>query len=397
MRLPEAAIKAAILRPEEEVRVTAASYFSKSFSQDEAIMPLVVQCVEKYGRSTALRILRDSQRLPQTQATVDWLVNELRRDYDLEDLDDDNYRFAVALILYQARPELLLERHKEIAALSMFPDPLRGPLDERLDMLSWDWDRGWAALQAHGRDTMRRGSFTHNEVRYAHRIIESLARHRAAKAGFVFDLLQPRDEGRSEPLMRWLEPLIVNLAGVMRLESAVPPLIKRLSAEDVRVSDQSATALIRIDTDVAVHAIADEWRDADSDFRGAASDVLEHVHTDLCAESCLRFFAVERDAVTRLSLAHAVLSQLIEEGVEPVRQLVLGDGGEVTPNGLDIRYRLVVACTMMGVLFPEYAKWHEDALANHWGLGDYVPPRLADDFRPDRPEPKTSGDGKRPR
>ncbi len=409
MRLLDAKIKAAILHPEEEVRVTAVSYFSRSFSQDETVMPLVIQAVETYGRERAFHILRAAESLAQTPATVEWSVGELRRSYDLADVDEDNYRFAVALILYRAAPEVLLRRKGLILALPMFPDELRGPLDERLDVLSWDWDRGWAALEALGQDTMRRGGFTLKDVRYAHHIVGSLARHRATRASSVLSLLhrnvslyllllsgaarassvlgslQVTHPDAAEALLRWLDPLVVNLAGAMRLESAVPLLVERLHADNLSVNDEAITALIRIDTDAVVRVIADEWEDAGTGFRAGASDVLEHTHSDLCAQTCLAFLAAEKNPDTRLSLAHAVLSQLVEEGVEPVRQLVLGHDGDLIPNGLDVRYRLVVACTMMGVPFPEQKKWRADAVVNHWGLGDYRPPRLADRFRPDQP------------
>ena len=58
MRLSESTIKAAILHPEEEIRLTAARYFSGSFSQDETIMPLVIQAVESTA-GAVLPILRE--------------------------------------------------------------------------------------------------------------------------------------------------------------------------------------------------------------------------------------------------------------------------------------------------------------------------------------------------
>ena len=395
MRLSESSIKAAILHREEEVRLTAVSFFSGSFSQDEAVMPLVIQAVERHGRDKAFRILRSAECLSQTRASVGWLIDELRRDYALEDLVDDNHRFAVALVLYRAKPELLLERQGEMATLSMFPDQLRAPLAERFDMLSWDWGRGWMALEALGQATMRKGGFTWNDVRYAHRIIESLARHRATRAAAVLDSLEQRHEGRRESLIEWLKPLVVNLAGAMRLESAVPLFVQYLPHDSVSLVDESITALIKIDTDAVVRAIADQWWGADADFRAAASNVLEHIHTDLCAEQSLTFFKAEEAPETKLSLAYAVLSQFLEEAVEPVRQLVLGDNKGLPPNRCDIRYRLVAACAVMDVTFPEFEKWHQDAVANHWGLGDYTPPRLADSFRPEQPGPKRSGNGRR--
>ena len=81
MRYPKSKIKEAIFHAEEEVRLTALGYFADSFADDESIMPFVIEVVEKYGRASAFRVLRDAERLPQTEATLDWLVSELRRDY----------------------------------------------------------------------------------------------------------------------------------------------------------------------------------------------------------------------------------------------------------------------------------------------------------------------------
>jgi HEAT repeat protein len=244
---------------------------------------------------------------------------------------------------------------------------------------------------------MRRGGFTPKDVRYAHHIVGSLARHRATRASSVLSLLHPNvslhlallsgaarassvlgslqvaHPDEAEALLRWLEPLVVNLAGAMRLESAVPLLVERLYADNLNVNDEAITALIGINTDAVVRVIADQWKDADAGFRASASNVLEHIHSDLCAETCLTIFAAEQDPDTKLSLAHAVLSQLVEEGIEPVRRLVLGHDEDLTPDGLDIRYRFVVACTMMGTSFPEQNKWYGDAVANNWGLGGYRP------------------------
>src|SRR5690242_5250419 len=107
MRLPESKIKQGILHPEEEVRLTATKYFSDSFSRDESVMPLVIEAVEKYGRENAFSILRDAERLPQTPPTLDWLMNELRRIYDTNKVEEDNYRAAIGLILCDADPQLI--------------------------------------------------------------------------------------------------------------------------------------------------------------------------------------------------------------------------------------------------------------------------------------------------
>ena len=52
MRLPESQIMKAILHAEEEVRLTALGCSADSFTDDESIIPLVIEVVEKYGRES---------------------------------------------------------------------------------------------------------------------------------------------------------------------------------------------------------------------------------------------------------------------------------------------------------------------------------------------------------
>ncbi len=372
-------IKVASLHPEEEVRVAALSYFAGSFSQDTSIMPLVIQAVERFGRDKAFRIVRKADYLHQTPTTVDWLVSELEHDYDLADLDQDNYRFAIALILYHADVEILCERQEVIRALAMFPAELRQALRERCDTSLWDWDNGWAALQSFAQQTSRATRLTKSDLLYADRIVESLARHWAARGPFVLALLERH--GQNSTIMSWMRPWIIRLAGRMRLQAAIPLVVERLCDGDIGVADESVTALIRIDADTSVRAIAERWQYASPSFRAAACDVLENIHTEFCAESCLRFLSVEDDPETRLCLAQALLAQFVPEGIEPVRRIVLDSGESVQPCELDVRHRLVVSSTVLGESFPEYEKWYEEAVADNWGMGDYRPPRLANGFR----------------
>ncbi len=178
MHTPESKIKEAILHPVHEIREKALHYFSDANCDDETIMPLVIQAVEKYGREMGFRILRDAERLPQTEATVDWLISELRRDYDLTDVTQENYCLAVAWILCKAPPPILWKRFNDIFTATAFPEQLRESFTERLDRFTWDWDRAWTALKYFGQDTMRRREFyTRDDVAWAGGIVEALARH----------------------------------------------------------------------------------------------------------------------------------------------------------------------------------------------------------------------------
>jgi hypothetical protein len=379
MRLAEEAIKQAILHPEHEVRVTAVNYWSYSLNPDPAVMPLVIQAVEKYGRDTAFKLLRWAEHLAQTEPTIDWLVNELRADYDFADIEDDNYRSAIALILLNADPELLVPRHADIVAAPAFPEALRGPLDERLRLHRWDWATTWHAFQNFGRTLMLRGQCSPEDSRRLERLIKALARHKEAGEQ-VMRLLRGQYKRGEKELMQWLDWKIVDLAGEIRLVEAVPYLLRSMDDAYEALIDEIPTALGKIGTDSVVDAIYDEWHDTDAERRHSFVEALWRIHTDHCADVCLELLVEEDDMDVAVFLGHAVLSHFHFEGIMPVRDLVLGDDDELDGERRDLRYGLVAAATVMGSNFPEYGRWHREALATNYGWHDHKPGRLSDSF-----------------
>jgi len=60
MRLSEEIIKQAILHPQLEIRQRTVRYFSVCHSDDELVVPLVIQAVERYGREDAYHLVGGS-------------------------------------------------------------------------------------------------------------------------------------------------------------------------------------------------------------------------------------------------------------------------------------------------------------------------------------------------
>ena len=117
MRLPEAKIKQAILHSELPVRTLALDYFSRSISDDSTVMPFVVEAVEKFGREASIHLVGEGENLPQTASTIQWCLEELRRDFDEQDEYLDDYRFALSKVLASADPSLTLNKESEILEL----------------------------------------------------------------------------------------------------------------------------------------------------------------------------------------------------------------------------------------------------------------------------------------
>lgn len=390
MRLPESKIKEAILHPEEEVRLSALTYFANSFTTDELAKTLVIESVEKYGRDSAFRILRAAERLPQSESSFNWLLNELQSDFDPSNVDQANYKFAVCLALLSAPLELLVEQKNKILECPSFAPELVPALNELTTMASWDWDTGWKAFNAFIRE-LQRSEFTNNHAWHHNRLIRVLGRMDDG-VDQILNLLKGIYRGTDRSLMQWADPSIVELAGEMRLKEAIPFIIDRLYEGNESVLDICGPVLAKIGGDEVVEAVSECWANGNEDIRFICTEALDHIHTDLSAETCLEFLNDEGDFEIKLHLGQAVLSHFTLGQVDAIREMVLGDDDELEPDQWDLRHRLVATATITGERFPEYEEWHQDAVSTKYGWGHRDRTRIADNFRIDEPEPEFEAD-----
>lgn len=215
-------------------------------------------------------------------------------------------------------------------------------------------------------------------ARYGELIVESLARHQD-KAEVLLALLQRRYKGYEKNLIQWLEGFLIDLAGRMSLQAAVPVLVRRLLEDDEVLSNSCTMALPCIGGDLVVDALADRWRRRGGEFRRAAAEIMGDIHTDLSVQRLLEFFSREKDVDTKEFLANSLLDNFEPEAVEPIRQMVLA--ADLTPDQMDLKYHLIAACTIMGATFPEYERWYRAAVKDNFGWHDYKQDRIRKYFQ----------------
>jgi hypothetical protein len=366
MRPAEEKIRQAILHPGDEIRAQALSYFTEGHTLDPTLMPLVIQAIEQYGRDISFRILRLASSLPQTEATVEWLIRELHRPYDLEDIDQDNYRFAIALALEKAEPALIRPRQQEIVAAPAFPERLIADFTRRLVLAESDWGTCREELVRFVEERSDR-NLTILELRHAHDLVVALHWHSTGHEAEVLSLLEAGLPNESADVNLAIEPFIVRLAGRMRLEAAIGLLIEKLYEGRNWLSDACVDALARVGTDQVVQTIVDKFPTSNEDFRAYALGPIEQIHSEYSIRRCLELFAQEQDPESKERLAAALLGQFAEEGLETVREFLLPRKGTETPDIRDMRYNLVAVSTVLDWPFPEYDDWHAEAQRNNWG------------------------------
>jgi hypothetical protein len=156
--------------------------------------------------------------------------------------------------------------------------------------------------------------------------------------------------------MKWLEPLMVRLAGEMQLDSTVPMLVAKLVEDGGDLlNEECSRALSRIGTPTVINAVSEIYIKSPHYFRLYAIEPLENIHSDLAVETCLNLLRQEKDTDIRVNLAFALLSHFSLKGIEEARQLLLGR--TLDSEGRGLRNHLVETCTIMGERCPEYDEW----------------------------------------
>jgi hypothetical protein len=359
MRLTEDKIKAGILHPDRDVRDAAVLHFSRSECHDLSVMPLAIQAIEQYGWEGAFTVPSVVEGLPLSDETLLWIVRQIQR----EDVFDDDtmlgrgWRGALAWLLCDAEPNLLARHQSEIVGIKGLGNNDIDLIETRIDLLTVNAEMCWGKLEVICHQTSY--DSVDPNANYGYALVEAIAR--SGDAARVLSYVAEKSEDVQDYGEGWMELFMVNLAGEMRLDAAVPHIVaKLLDAEEEAdlLFDQGEQALVKIGTDAAVEGAATLFAQGDLIQRMNACHVFEHVHSDLAVTKALELLPNEGDVTIKTTLAQALISQFAYEGIEPVRELVLS--GDYDLGVTDLRRDLIAATTLMEVDLPENEAWRGD-------------------------------------
>jgi hypothetical protein len=226
-------------------------------------------------------------------------------------------------------------------------------------MFGWNAERCWQALRRYCEANRDKNNLEDFDLGHALRIVEALARQPHEYQGQIVALLAEKVYDFRHDARKWLQPLMANLAGELRLHAAIPPLVGNLRHPYSFLADQSMFALAKIGSDDVVAAVCDQFPRASRDFRLWASDLLCKIHLDTTVQRVLELLPGETDLAVRLNLCEALLDHFSFEGVEPARRLIREH--ELTPDLRRLRSSLIAVCKVMGSRFPEFDVWQEQA------------------------------------
>jgi hypothetical protein len=360
MRLHEELIKQGIPHPEQDVRTEALLYFSRSYTSDDSVMPLVILAIERYGWDEAFTVASCITGLPLNDATLPWVLTQIEhKDAKKSDPYGLPARWhTLNSLLSNANAELLARHMQAIFDVKNLEYEVVEIISERTDLLAAGGDFCWQELEEFSIASKDCDDIGEVDLDYAYALCEAIGQEKEKYTEKVLAILGEKVEDlRSNPKV-WMETFAVRIAGEMRLEAAVPLIIAKLKEggeEADWLREECESALVKIGGDGAVFAVADMFRQGDWHLRMAACNVLQHVHSDLAVNAALEFLPTEEDGTIRAFLAAGLASQLAFEAIEPLRQLVLD--GTYDESYADVKRDVVVAATLMDVEFPERGQW----------------------------------------
>ena len=381
MRLTPDQIKSGILHPKQEVRDVAAYYFADSFSTDAELMPLVIQAIVEHGWDDAFGMYSFFQNLVQTEETLTWATEQLRQRGQPDDEDEAMLPLWLLDALTSAAPDLLKAHEEDIRELDAVDEDAREAVEEKILLHGFTAEKLWAELEEFCDHNKSEDYLTDEDIDFAHRLVEALGSHPGAHDDRVMFLLAEEIEDYTDNPMKWMEPCIVRLAGELRLQHAVPLIIKKLHEDDETLNPDCMRSLVKIGTDEVVDALADEFPKADWGFRGGAAEILEKIHTDRSVERCLELMKTEENVAIKCRLAQSALMNFTDEAIEPARQLILTT--DLDPDVIEVRSDLFAASMLMGIEFPAFDQWKEESkndveFRKKW-YAEHVLPNVDDD------------------
>ena len=373
MRLTEDQVRQALQHSDKKVRFAALQYFAKSYSRNPAIMPDVIEQVERLGPQDGFAHLFPISDLAQTEETIAWAVKQLQRPPTSEEDIFINY---IGRLLYYADPTLVLPHKTAILASPRLDRELASRIEHRLGLVSTPSDQLWQRLEAiseAGKDKMSPSEIPYTE---AEEIAEALARD-ASQAERMMELLKHEVDPETESALIWLEIFLVQMAGDMRYEPAIPLIIKKFLIDGEILNEACDKALTKIGTDAVIRAVRDTYPQAPNHFRLYSSGILGDIHSDLAVSVGQELLSLELDPDQRTWLAIALVDQFSTEAIDAARTVLLED----PPDFGDLKPSLVVACKLMAYDVPELNQWERElAELRRSFAGRELPPPVFDDL-----------------
>ncbi|MFC4768230.1 HEAT repeat domain-containing protein [Effusibacillus consociatus] len=338
-------VKPLLLHEDKDVVNDALQYFADSYLYDEELLPLFLRRFQSDPEGLYLHYIK---HFPQTPETLNFIFKWMR-EHDVFKYPNQFAHFSVAV------------SHSDLSLLEGYKDQppailkeCQKTIQQRYELSQTDtsvlWDKLHEVI-----DSGFEKYITDFDSAYGDLIVEELAKRADVDADRVLAELN-----KEYPETHWgyEQHFFAQLAGKLRLESAVPRLVGFLA--DEFLSEAAIDALSRIQSKKSVELMEERFFEGDWEFRLSAAHLLGRIKLPETEQALARLYpqAEEEDIATLL--ADGFCKLFSKERIPLVQEMVHHGYEEWV---LDLEQSLYVNCLANGVVIPEldeYKRKRED-------------------------------------
>lgn len=335
-------VKGFILHPETIVTNAAMKYFDDSYlyENDPTLMPMVLQRMKQSGDIEGLHLFH-AYKFPQTGETI----RELLAWYHSPSTHD-NTRFQVLGILKNCDLRLLDPFMESVEEIPEWKNKVNQKTrlakmtnQELLDEFSLFME------QSSGK------YWDEFDNAYGDELVEMLALRQCFAESTVLQKLCNNDpDGPS-----YEQQYLVQLAGLMKLEAAIPLLCDFLGSDDDFLPTCAVEALARIGTAEVIKTLTGQYSSAEQEFfRLFATDVFGKIKLPDSEEALLALLPEERDITNATKLADDLCKLGSAQGLPLVEAMVEEDYDD---GYLNLMESLYACCVISDIAHPSRPQW----------------------------------------
>lgn len=338
-------VKGFILHPESFVSNTALQYFADSFlyENDTTLMPLVLEKL-KQSKEAGTVHLHHTYKFPLTEEAIRELL-ALHQSPSI----DNNTKFHLQIILRHCSPEQSIPFMELVGQ-----DPSwQKLLDQKRNLANMDDQELLDVFKVFIVQSTGK-SWDEFDTAYGDEIVNELSRRRCMDTEAVLQKL--RDNDPQDP--SYEVPYLIQLAGLLKLEAAIPVLCGFFGSEDDLLLENAKEALVRIGTAGVVTTLTEQYSIAErGSFRLYASGVYGKIKLPASEEALLRLLPEERDLTNATILADGLCELGSNKGLPIVQAMLEGDYDR---GLLNLTESIYAYCVISDTPHPSLHKWKKE-------------------------------------
>jgi|GEM_PF-5943563 len=310
-------------------------------------MPRIIASMDEHGLDAFRHAIVHFDRLPQSQRSVAWVLEQFRRGR----VQGNNW-WHFNRLLADMPLELVVPRMDDIRGIGNIQSTTAETIQQRRELADLTTDTLWQKLVDF--TVKSDGQYvTDINWRYAKQLVTELALRTDFAEDLVFDVL-----GDQEREGDYLAVCCTMLAGQRTMHAAIPLLMDQVAINGDLICEEGAQALVRIGTETVLEQVAERLPSESDYFQLFASTIFGDVRNPKAAAYAYSLLRAVNDKVAHSKLIESLCWSLEEWYLTEAYDFILQ--GQYIPFFHDLRKPLYCAAKITGLDFPELGVWRRD-------------------------------------